>query len=160
MTKEQREQLIEKILEVVRLATADESNKDSIVTIGGHKISRRLLYAGGSQWTGCGRDWDVTESGWAWVVDEEYWLTAPKLFGFDGRNMIERQTGFYLQCGYDEYSHPHDPHDGQDPIEKCPARILIEIGKGILEARRLASVAAARSEEEAATLIAELSTTP
>ena len=155
MTKIQRQELRAKIIAALDEMTASESNQDSIVTIGGHELSRRLLYAGGSQWCGCGRDWDITESGWGWVVDGQYRLSAPELFGFDGHNKIERQTGYYLQDGYDEQTVPD--HDGRDSIERVPGRVLLEIGRGLVEAQRQAAEAEAESAKEADAILAELS---
>jgi hypothetical protein len=154
MTKIQRKELREKIISAIDEMTAEESNKDSVVTIGGHEIARRLVYAGGSQWCGCDRDWDAIESGWAWVVDAQYWLTAPDLFGFDGHNMIERQTGYYLQDGYDEQTAPE--HDGRDEIDRVPGRVLLAIGRGLLEAMQKAQEAEAASAAEAEQILAEM----
>ncbi len=155
MNKEARKQLREKIVPALDDLTEEQSNRGSVVTVGGHEIARRLIYAGGSQWTGCGRDWEAIESGWGWVVDGEYRLTAPDLFGFDGRNMIERQTGFYLQDGYDEQTTPE--HDGRDPLDRVPNRILIEIGRGLVAAREQAASAAEQETSDAAAVIVELS---
>jgi hypothetical protein len=151
MTKLQRKSLREKIITAVEAITADKSNKESCVTIGGHEIARRLLYAGGSQWCGCGRDWDSCESGWAWVVDGEYRLTTPDLFGFDGHNMIETQTGYYLMSGYDAHANPPGEPDG-DPLDRVPNAALIEIARGLVEAKNKAE-AATESEAEAATVL-------
>lgn len=156
MTKEHRKEIRTRIIEAINEMTGEESNKDSSVTIGGHTISRRLLYAGGSQWSGCGRDWDFTESGWAWVVGEQYHLTTPDLFGFDGHNIIERQTPYYLQDGYDEQTVPE--HDGRDSIERVPNRVLIEIAKGLVEATREAETRANAEAEEASKLLEALDT--
>ncbi len=155
MNKEARKQLREKIVPALDDLTEEQSNRGSVVTVGGHEIARRLIYAGGSQWTGCGRDWEAIESGWGWVVDGEYRLTAPDLFGFDGRNMIERQTGFYLQDGYDEQTTPE--HDGRDPLDRVPNRILIEIGRGLVAGRKQAAAAAEKEAADAAAVIVELS---
>lgn len=155
MTKENRKNLREKIVAALEEMTSEMSNRQSVVNIGGHEIAKRLIYAGGSQWTGCGRDWDSTESGWGWVVDDEYRLTVPgNLFGFDGHNMIERQTGYYLQDGYDEQTTPE--HDGRNEIDRVPNRILVEIGKGLVEARRQADDAVAKDDSDAEAVLANL----
>jgi len=155
MTKLQRQSLREKIITAVYAITADKSNKESRVTIGGHEIARRLLYAGGSQWCGCGRDWDYCESGWAWVVDGEYRLTTPSLFGFNGHNWIETQTGYYLMSGYDARAKPPGETDG-DPLDSVPNAVLIEIARGIVAAREAAETAAKNQATAAAELIRKL----
>lgn len=154
MTKIQRKTIREKIIAAVTQITAEESNRNSVVTIGGHEISRRLIYAGGSQWCGCGRDWDSTESGWAWVVDGQYRLTTPDLFGFGDQNMIEVQTPYYLQDGYDEQTTPE--HDGRDGIDRVPGTILIEIARGLVAAQEAATTAAEKQSAAAEELIAQL----
>jgi len=154
MNNETRKQLKEKIITALNEITEEQSNRMSVVTVGGHEIARRLIYAGGSQWAGCGRDWDSTESGWGWVVGDEYYLTVPDLFGFDGHNMIERQTGLYLQDGYDEQTTPE--HDGRSPLDRVPSPVLIAIGRGLVAARKQAEVAAAASDADAATLLRAL----
>jgi hypothetical protein len=155
MTKEQRTKIRASIVEALEEITADQSCRESVVSLGGHTISYRLLYAGGSQWTGCGREWEVAESGWAWVVDGTYRLTVPtSLFGFDGRNIIERQTGYYLQDGYDTQTTPE--HDGRDEIDRVPGRILIEIARGIVAARSDAAAAKAAEEKDADAVLAAL----
>src|ERR1700676_2643690 len=147
MTKIQRKTIREKIIGAVTEMTEDKSNKESVVTIGGHEIARSLIYAGGSQWCGCGRDWDRIESGWAWIVDGQYRLTTPDLFGFDGHNMIEVQTGYYLLRSYDEHEQPEGP-DG-DPLDRVPNSVLLDIGRGLIDARATAD-AAKKAESEAA----------
>jgi hypothetical protein len=155
MTKQNRKALRDRIVKTLDDLTEEQSNRGSVVTVGGHEIARRLIYAGGSQWTGCGRDWDSTESGWGWVVDGEYRLTTPDLFGFDGRfNMIERQTGFYLQDGYDEQTTPE--HDGRDPLDQVPNRVLIEIGRGLADACSKAEAASAAEDTDAAAVLVSL----
>lgn len=154
MTKENRKNLREKIVAALDEMTSEQSNRQSVVTIGGHTVSRRLVYAGGSQWSGCGRNWERVESGWAWVLDDEYRLTAPDLFGFDGHNIIERQTGYYLQDDYDEQTTPE--HDGRDNIDRVPNRILIEIARGLIAAKNEAATVAAKEDEEATAVIAKL----
>jgi hypothetical protein len=154
MTKENRKQLRAKIIAAITAMTEEASNRQSVVTICGHTISRRLMYAGCSQWTGCGREWDETQSGWGWVIDDEYRLTAPDLGGFDGHNMIERQTGYYLQDGYDEQTTPE--HDGRNEIDRVPNRILIEIGRGLVEAQKQAADTAAKEDTDATSLLAAL----
>jgi hypothetical protein len=88
------------------------------------------------------------------VCDDEYRLTVPDLFGFDGHNMIERQTGYYLQDGYDEQTTPE--HDGRNEIDRVPNRILIEIGRGLVEAHRQAADAASKDDADAAAVLAAL----
>ena len=51
----------------------------------GASIRSTVRITGGSQWCGCGRDWESVDSAWAWVVDEIYVLSHPDLFGFDRR---------------------------------------------------------------------------
>ena len=154
MTKIQRKTTREKIIAAVTEMTAEESNRNSVVTVGGHEISRRLIYAGGSEWCGCGRDWDSTESGWAWVVDDQYRLTTPDLFGFNGHNIIEVQTPYYLQDGYDEQTTPE--HDGRDSMDQVPNAILIEIARGLVAAQNAAAAAAEKQSAEAEEVIAKL----
>jgi len=154
MTKENRKQIRAKIIAALDEMTSEQDNRQSVVTIGGHEIARRLLYAGGSQWTGCGREWESMESGWGWVVDGEFRLTAPDLFGFDGHNMIERQTGYYLQDGYDEQTTPS--HDGRDPVDRVTNRILIDIARGLVAAQQQAEQSAAAEDTAAAELLAAL----
>jgi hypothetical protein len=153
MTKIQRKTIREKIIAAVTEMTAEESNRNSVVTVGGHELSRRLIYAGGSQWCGCDRDWDSTESGWAWVVDDQYRLTTPDLFGFNGHNIIEVQTPYYLQDGYDEQTTPE--HDGRDSMDQVPNAILIEIARGLVAAQN-AAAAAEKQSAEAEEVIAKL----
>lgn len=154
MTKDQRKQIREKIIKAIDEMTRDQSNRESVVEIAGHTIRRRLMYAGGSQWHGCDRDWDRVESGWGWVVDDTYRLTAPELFGFDGRNIIERQTGYYLQDGYDEQTTPE--HDGRDEIDKVPNRILLVIARGLCEAQEAAKAERLAQSAEADRLLAAM----
>jgi hypothetical protein len=154
MTKMQRKQIREKIIEAIKAMTEEESNEGSVVDIGGHEIAMRLVYAGGSQWCGCGRDWDTTESGWCWIVDSQYRLTTPDLFGFDGHNMIEVQTGYYLVGHYDEQTVPSEP-DG-DPLDRVPNAVLIEIARGLADAKAKFEAHAAQSSSEAEDLIAKL----
>lgn len=154
MTKEHRKALRDTIIAAVNEMTAENSNKESVVSIGGHEIARRLIYAGGSQWCGCGRDWETVESGWAWVVDSDYRLTAPDLFGFDGHNMIERQTEYYLQDGYDEQTTPE--HDGRDAIDRVPNRILIAIGRGLIAAQTAAASYSDKEDAEATEILEKM----
>jgi hypothetical protein len=79
----------------------------------------------------------------------------PSWGGFDGHNMIERQTGYYLQDGYDEQTAA--VHDGRDEIDRTPNRILIEIGRGIVEAESLAASQRAQEDIEATEVLARLS---
>ena len=157
MTKMQRKQILEKIIEAINTMTEDESNKDSVLNIGGHEIAKRLVYAGGSQWCGCGRDWDTSESGWCWIVDSvdrRYRLTTPKLFGFDGHNIISVQTGYYLVDHYDGQSVPEGP--AGDPLDIVPNAILIEIARGLADAKAKFKAQAEQSSAEADNLIAKL----
>lgn len=154
MTKIQRKTIREKIIGAITEMTEENSNKESVVSIGGHAIARRLIYAGGSQWCGCGRDWDRIESGWAWIVDGTYRLTTPELFGFDGHNMVEVQTGYYLSDSYDEHDQPEGP-DG-DPLDRVPNTVLLDIGRGLVEARAQADAAKKSQAEAAEKLIADL----
>lgn len=154
MTKEQRNELRQKIVDAIDQMTEHQTNRQSVVTIGGHTISRRLVYAGGSQWTGCGRDWDEVESGWAWIIDDIYRLESPKLFGFDGNNFIERQTGYYLQDGYDPQTVP--VHDGRDELDTVPRRVLLEIGRGLAEAQAAAKAERAKEAAEATDILSKL----
>ena len=155
MTKEQRKELRAKIIETIDEITADETNRDSKVTLGAHAVERRLMYAGGSQWIGCGRDWYSIESGWGWVVDKSYHLTTPDLFGFDGHNMIERQTGYYLMPGYDEHAEPHHEADATI-LTRVPNTILIALGRALVDAKRAAEEKAKESEQAASEILAAL----
>lgn len=154
MKQEQRMAIKEKIIEAVEKITENLSNRMSEVTIGGHKIARRLVYAGGSQWSGCDREWDEIENGWCWVVNDSHTLSTPKLFGSNGRNMIERQTGYYLQSGYDPHSVPNQ-EDG-DLLNKVPDSVLIEIGSGIVEAKKNAANTETDQQKMAEALIFDL----
>ena len=135
--------------------TSEKSNDESVVTIGGHAIARRLLYAGGSRWpsseiaavamsASVEHDWDVTESGWAWVIDGKYRLDTPNLFDLA---MIELRTGYYLLDGYDEWTSPK--HDGRDPIYRVPDHILLDIHRGLVAAVKAAKDAELKESAEA-----------
>jgi len=158
MTKEQRKKLRGRIIAAADEMTEDLTNRQSIVTIGGHTLARRLIFAGGSQWSGCGRDWDSIECGWGWVVDEKHHLTIPNLFGFDGHNIIEVQTGYYLLPGYDRHISISGPEDGT-LIDRVPNSILLAIAKGIAEACAAQKSAAAQESAEAERLIVALTPT-
>jgi hypothetical protein len=154
MNKENRKNLLVKIVAALDEMTSGEMSNRQSVTIGGHKIARRLLYAGGSQWTGCGRDWERIECGWAWVADGEYMVTVPGLFGWDGHNMVARQTPYYLLDGYDEQATPE--HDGRSPLDRVPNPILLQIAKGLAAAQASAKAAAQAEDTEAAQLLSAL----
>jgi hypothetical protein len=157
MTEEKRKALWIIIRDALARMTSDLSERDSVVEVGGHTCGRRLVYAGGSQWCGCGRDWDTTESAWAWVIDSRYIFTCPKLFGFDGHNMIERQTPYYLQPDFAE-TPPEAPNG--EPLDRAPIRVLIAIGSAIHCAEDSAKRRQAIEEDEVDRLISVLSPTP
>lgn len=99
--------------------------------IGGHTITDQLVYAGCSQWSQSGREWDESCSARAWIVDGQYQLTFPRLDYFDGHNQIERQSQYYLQP--DRSETPPSEAIGE-PLLNVPDSILIAIGKGLAEA--------------------------
>jgi hypothetical protein len=117
----------------LREAIVAKLNDDMLpMVVGGHTISNKMVYAGGSQWTGCDRDWDTSENAWAWLVDGQYMLTYPgNMFGFDGHNMIERQTGYYRQPDRSE-TPPEEPIG--EPLLRVPDDVLLAIGKGLADA--------------------------
>ena len=143
------------IRKAVRLAVIYKIKDDMLpLTVGGHTVTLGLVYAGCSQWSGCGRDWDTTRAETAMIVDGQYQLTYPKLDYFDGHNQIERQSRYYLQPDRSE-----TPPDGPvgEPLERVPDKILLAIAAGLAEA--IAAHEAAQDQEDAAAadLIARLS---
>lgn len=116
----------------LRQAILDKLDDDMMpLDVGGHTITDQLVYAGCSQWSGCGRDWEKTNSAMAYIVDGQWQLTFPKLDYFDGHNQIERQTKYYLQPDRSE-----TPPDGPigEPLLRVPDNVLLEIAKGLSEA--------------------------
>ena len=101
------------------------------LAVGGHTITDQYVYAGCSQWSGCGRDWDVSQHAYAWIVDGEYQLTFPDLAYCDGHNQIERQSSYYLQPDRSE-TPPSEPIG--EPLLRVPDPILLEIAKGLAKA--------------------------
>lgn len=156
MKTEKRKELMAAIKAAVSEMTADESDAQSIVQVAGHTISRRLVYAGCSQWSGCGRDWDETQSGWAWVIDGAYLLTRPSLGGFNGHNMIEQQSQYYLQPNFAEWP-PTGPEG--DPMDKPSTRLLLEIASAIHCAREAVIRRQAIEDSEADRLLGLLAPT-
>ena len=156
MTKEQRKRLRSKIIDGVEEMTAGMGNRESSVMIGGHRIQWRLVYAGGSQWAGSAYAWDNVDKAWAWVVDERHCLTFPDLFGFDGHNTIELQTGYYLMAGYDEHGALPADGNGNDPLTRVPGSILLEIGRALVAAIDERRVETARQAEEAERILEKL----
>jgi hypothetical protein len=47
-------------------------------------------------------------------------------------------------------------HDGRAEIDRVPNRVLIEIGRGLAEARRQASEVASKEDSDAAAVLAVL----
>lgn len=124
------------------------------LTIGGHTITDQYVYAGGSQWSGCGRDWDTSEHAYAWIVDGQWMLTFPgDMFGFDGHNIIERQTEYYLQGDRAEEC-PSEPRG--EPLLRVPDAVLIAIGKGLSEAIAEHEAKQKSEDQEAINLAATL----
>lgn len=121
--------------------------------IGGHMITDQLVYAGCSQWIGCGRDWDESVSGMAWIVDGQYQLTFPKLDYFDGHNQIERQSEYYLQPDRSE-TPPSEPIG--EPLQRVPDQILFEIGNGLVAAIDAHKSKQAAEDQAASTLIQKM----
>jgi len=124
MNKEARKALREAIL-----AQLDDDMMP--LAVGGHTITDQLVYAGCSQWSGCGRDWEDVRSDYAWIVDGQWQLTFPKLDYFDGHNQIYRQSRYYLQPDRSEQP-PNGPVG--EPLLRVPDKVLIEIGKGLAAA--------------------------
>lgn len=123
------------------------------LTVGGHTITDEYVYAGMSQWMGCGRDWDASAHAYAWLVDGEYQLTFPKLDYFDGHNNIERQTKYYRQGDRAE-TPPGEPNG--EPLERVPDKVLIEIAKGLADAIAAHTAEQERQNSEALALSATL----
>jgi hypothetical protein len=98
--------------------------------VGGHTITEQLVYAGCSQWSGCDRDWDESQSAEAWIVDGQYQLSFPQLDYFDGHNRIERQSKYYLQPDRSE-TPPGEPIG--EPLQRVPNRVLLEIAMGLAD---------------------------
>lgn len=146
MNKEARESL--------RAAIVEKLDDDMMpIAIGGHMVTDEYVYAGGSQWCGQGRDWDTSEHAFAWIVDGQWMLTFPNMFGFDGHNMIERQTGYYLQGDMAEAC-----PDGQEgePLERVPDAVLLEIAKGLAESIAAHAANNQLRDQEAINLAAKL----
>lgn len=115
----------------LKKAILDKLSDDMLpLSVGGHTITDSLVYAGCSQWIGCGRDWDSSRSDYAYIVDGEYQLTFPNLSYFDGHNNIERQSEYYLQPDRSE-TPPEEPIG--EPLLRVPDHILIEIAKGLAD---------------------------
>lgn len=123
------------------------------LTVGGHTIENRLVYAGCSQWLGCDRDWDETNNAWAWIVDGEYQLTFPSLDYFNGSNWIQRQSKYYLQPNRSE-TPPKQPIG--EPLRRVKDNVLLEIAKGLAEAIAAHEVRQAAEDQEAIGLVARL----
>lgn len=116
----------------LRAAILDQLNDDMMpLEVGGHTITDQLVYAGCSQWSGCGRDWDESQSAMAYIVDGHYQLTFPNLDYFDGHNNIERQSKYYLQP--DRAENPPSEPIG-DPLRNVPDAVMLEIAKGLADA--------------------------
>lgn len=146
MTKEARRAL--------RAVIVDRLDDDMMpITVGGHTITNQYVYAGCSQWCGCGRDWDETQHAMAWIVNGEYQLTFPKLDYFDGHNQIERQSAYYLQPDRGE-TPPSEPCG--EPLLRVPDRALIDIGKGLLAALTEHAAEQSADDREAVKLAAQL----
>lgn len=139
----------------LRAAILEQLNDDMMpLNIGGHTVTDQLVFAGGSQWTDCGCDWDTSESAYAYIVDGEYQLTFPgDMFGFDGHNMIERQTEYYLQPDRSE-TPPCEPIG--EPLRRVPDSILIEIAKGLTDAITAHEQEQSAQSQEAIALAARL----
>lgn len=123
------------------------------LTVGGHTITDQYVFAGCSQWSGCGRDWDETRHGYAYIVDGEYQLTFPDLSYFDGHNNIERQSAYYLQP--DRAEEPPTEPVGE-PLLKVPDPILIEIADGLVKAIEAHAAEQAAQDAKAAELASKL----
>lgn len=149
-----RKALIEAVVEKLNSMRAGLGNRQSSFIIVGHKVERRIVYAGGSQWAN--RTWDSTDSGWAWVVDGLYTLTKPSLFGFDGRNMVYQKTGLYLSDSLDD---DITPERGEGRLlDKIPTADLVVIASGIVEAEQRHNEEQMRLFAQCAELAAKLGT--
>lgn len=146
MTKETR-----KALRASIVAKLDDDMMP--LDVGGHTITNQLVYAGCSQWCGCGRDWDETRAKEAYIVDAQYQLTFPSLDYFDGHNQIARQTGYYLQPDRAE-TPPSEPIG--EPLQRVPDKVLLEIAQGLAEAIATHEEQQKAQEAAAAELIAKL----
>ena len=121
--------------------------------VGGHAITDRLVYAGCSQWHGCGRNWDETRSRMAWIVDGKFQLTFPDMDYFNGQNQIERQTRYYLQPDRSE-TPPVEPIG--EPLLGVPDKILLEIARGCAESIAEHNARQTAEDLEAGALAAKL----
>ena len=138
----------------LRQAILDQLNDDMMpLEVGGHTITDQQVYAGCSQWSCDGREWDETQNGYAYIVDGQYQLTFPKLDYFDGHNQIERQTKYYLQPDRSE-TPPSEPIG--EPLLTVPDRILLEIAKGLADAIAAHTARQAAEDQEAIALAAKL----
>jgi hypothetical protein len=149
-----RTALRNKIVSAIDTIVSECTEQESHLTIGGHTLTRRLIYAGGSQWPDCGRDWDHTESGWAWIVDDKYHLTTPALFGFNGSNRIDQCTPYYLSDSSDPSACPN--HDDRPNLTRVPSPILLAIGQDIAGSVLAAKTAQADAETAAQAVIEAL----
>lgn len=146
MTKEARKALLE--------AVKSQLDDDMMpLEVGGHTITDQYVYAGCSQWSGCGRDWEDSQHAYAWIVDGQYQLTFPKLDYFDGHNQIERQSAYYLQPDRSEEP-PTEPIG--EPLERVPDKVLLEIAKGLAEAIKAHQAKQQAEDQEAVNLAAQL----
>ena len=123
------------------------------LSVGGHTIEDRIVYAGCSQWSVCGRAWDESRSRYAWIVDGQYQLTFPNLAYFDGHNQIERQTKFYLQP---DRSETPPAHAIGDPLVRVPDRVLLDIAAGLAEAIAAHEAEQRSQDSSAVALVAKL----
>lgn len=146
MTKETRKAL--------RQAILDQLNDDMMpLKVDGHEITDQLVYAGCSQWSCAGREWEETQSAWAYIVDGEYQLTYPKLDYFNGHNQIEQQTKYYLQP--DRAETPPDGPIGE-PLRRVPDSVLLEIASGLAVALATHNARHTAEDQEAIALTAKL----
>lgn len=146
MTKEARKAL----LSAIKAQLDDEMLP---LEVGGHIITDQLVYAGCSQWSGCGRDWDESRSDYAWIVDGQYQMTYPQLDYFDGHNNIERQSKYYLQPDRSE-NPPSEPIG--EPLMRVPDAVMIDIGTGLAEAIADHKARQADEDQSAIALAAQL----
>lgn len=138
----------------LRVAILSQLNDDMMpLEVGGHTITDQLVYAGCSQWCGCGREWDESQSAMAWIVDGEYQLTFPKLDYFDGHNQIERQSRYYLQPDRAE-TPPAEPIG--EPLRNVPDAVLLAIAGGLAAAITAHDTQQAAQDQEAIKLTAKL----
>lgn len=135
----------------LRAAVIAKMNDDMLpLEVGGHTITNQLVYAGCSQWSCAGREWEDSQSTKDWIVDGQYQLTFTKLDYFDGHNQIERQTKYYLQPDRSE-----TPPDGPigEPLRKVPDAIMLEIAQGLDDAIAAHDKAQAEQDRKALQLI-------